>query len=265
MKKFLFLIFLLPFILNSAFANSYLSVVQLGAGLSGTTGINGFIGYANKKSDSFFIKRLGFRADFAKMPELGINPNVKLSDNSGTSIKIDNVKIDSWHFGGLFDIYPFGNTWFLGGLKLTAGYLFGNFNVSSVLKNSNDSLVQEFEIDGKKYKYDNINSRAKSQLSWNISGLYLGGGFDLGLFYGIKIFFDLGAVLVNNSPTLDLDIPTESLKYFNKTTNSWDSVNTPALKNALNDSKNKAIREINESLEKIKAFPVVKIGLLYRF
>ena len=54
------------------------------------------------------MKRLGFRVDFAKMPKTDINVNIRLGDD----VKIDNSNIDSWHFGGLLDIYPFGNTWF---------------------------------------------------------------------------------------------------------------------------------------------------------
>jgi len=267
MKKSLLPIFLILLsLVNSVFADSVLKGIQFGAGISGTTGINSFVGYSNKDSDSFLLKRLGFRLDFAKMPDTDINIDVKFSDNLGDIVKIGNSKVSSHHFGGFVDIYPFGNIWFLGGLKLTTGYLSGNFNSSSVLKNSNNTSIQEFVIDGNKYKYDTSDIFGKAQINWNFSGLYLGGGFDLGLFYGLKIFFDLGTVLVNSSPILDLDIPINgSLKYFDNGTNTWVSVNTPPLISILNNSKNKTIRKSNESLQKFKAFPVVKIGLMYRF
>ena len=142
--------------------------------------------------------------------------------------------------------------------------MFGNFNSNFIFKNSNSQSIQEFEISGEKYKYDGSNNM-KAEINWNLSGFYLGGGFDLGLFYGFKIFFDLGALLVNNPALLDLNIPTIGLKHFNVGTNSWDPVNTPLLIEELNNSKNKTIRETNESLDKIKLFPFVKIGLMYRF
>ena len=39
--------------------------LQLGVGVSATSGLNGFVGYANKNFDSFWLKRLGLRLNFA--------------------------------------------------------------------------------------------------------------------------------------------------------------------------------------------------------
>lgn len=39
--------------------------IQIGVGLSATSGLNGFVGYANKDFDSFWAKRFGVRFDFA--------------------------------------------------------------------------------------------------------------------------------------------------------------------------------------------------------
>ena len=41
--------------------------LQLGVGVSATSGLNGFVGYANKNFDSFWWKRLGFRLDLGLM------------------------------------------------------------------------------------------------------------------------------------------------------------------------------------------------------
>ena len=39
--------------------------LQIGLGISATGGMDGFVGYANKKFDSFWLKRLGLRLNFA--------------------------------------------------------------------------------------------------------------------------------------------------------------------------------------------------------
>ena len=44
--------------------SSFLHGVQFGLGISGSSGLNGFIGYANKDFDSFWAKRFGVRFDF---------------------------------------------------------------------------------------------------------------------------------------------------------------------------------------------------------
>ena len=47
-------------------ASAWADGVQFGLGVSASSGLNGFIGYANKDFESFWWKRLGIRFDFAR-------------------------------------------------------------------------------------------------------------------------------------------------------------------------------------------------------
>jgi len=102
--------------------------LQIGVGLSATSGLNGFVGYNNKHFDSFWLKRLGVRFDFATTAPLksaiksGIDSiigdeNLELGDE----LAINDISIKGHHFAALVDFYPFGDTWFLGGIRISGG------------------------------------------------------------------------------------------------------------------------------------------------
>lgn len=250
--------------------------LELGLGLSASSGVNGFVGYANKKFDSFWYKRLGVRLDFATTSPVKSTINSLIDKQMGDGIEIgDHLtitdgKIDSGHFALLFDVYPFGDTWFLGGWRVSAGYVIGGMNIKSMLTGGDDSLAQyagkEFEIWGTKYKYigsGDVHGTAKAK--WDYTGPYFGTGFDLGLFRGFKLFMDAGVVFTSKAAELSMDVPVEEvgLNYWNGS--AWTPVNTPALKNTLKENINKTLEDAQEKLNEYKFFPMVKVGFMYRF
>lgn len=86
--------------------------VQIGMGVSATSGLNGFIGYANKDFDSFWAKRFGVRLDFASTRPIksAINSGVDsfMGDDGidiGDNLTIKDGEIKSYHAAALLDFY----------------------------------------------------------------------------------------------------------------------------------------------------------------
>lgn len=162
---------------------------QLGLGVSVTSGINGFIGYANKNFDSFWWKRLGVRLDFATTApiESSINAtiNTAVDDNQdvGDSVAIKSVDVTAHHVGLLVDFYPFGNTWFLGGWRLTGGYMMGKFGIGADLSGTINDAPSEpvsFELNGSDYHYLGNTITGRATGTWKYSGPYMGTGLAVG-------------------------------------------------------------------------------------
>ena len=250
--------------------------LELGLGLSATSGLNGFVGYANKELDSFWWKRLGVRLDFAATKPVKSTIDSIIDKYMGDGIEvgdhltITDGTIDSEHFAFLVDIYPFGNTWFLGGWRISGGYVVGGMNVKSMLTGSDDSLAQfagkEFEIWGTQYRYvggGDVHGTAKAK--WDYTGPYFGTGFDLGLFRGFKLFMDAGVVFTSKAAELSMNVPVEGVGLEYKNGGSWQPVNTPALKNTLKENIDKTLADAQEKLDEYKFFPMVKVGFMYRF
>ena len=126
-------------------SNSFPTGLQLGVGVSATSGLNGFVGYVNKNFDSFWWKRLGVRFDFAStkpvrsqikslIKEYVGDEEIEVNDN----ITVLNPALKAKHVAAMVDIYPFGNTWFLGGWRLTGGYYVGDLQVSASMHATGD-------------------------------------------------------------------------------------------------------------------------------
>ncbi|MDR0319700.1 MAG: hypothetical protein LBH81_03090 [Rickettsiales bacterium] len=221
--------------------------MQFGLGLTVMPGHNWFIGYANKKFDSFWWKRIGGRLDIttpmtlnakatlhdtASGHELAPEANLWFYNYQFGSEKIDAVEIDGTkinlegvkaqlemrhqNFGALLDIYPFGDTWFLGGFRATAGYYTGSLELGAnaffpnhtptngfvqAIDNTNDEL--KFRVKG--------GSKFGANLNWKYNGPYLGAGFDLGILWGFKIYMDAGAVWTKPLKIKENDIDDRSL------------------------------------------------------
>ncbi len=248
--------------------SSLLHGVQLGVGVSATGGLNGFVGYANKDFDSFWAKRFGVRFDFAmtkpvkSLIDKGIDSVI--GDDGvdvGDSLTITDGKIDAQHFAALVDFYPFGNTWFLGGWRITGGYAFGNMDMSANIAGTFDgpSGRYEFELAGQKYAYTGNSVHGTADLDWKYRGPYLGTGFDIGLFAGLKIYVDAGVVFTNKSAELSLDVPTTNLQQFDGTT--WVAADVPELEVV----KEKVLADAQSDLNDLKFYPMVKLGFMYRF
>ena len=252
--------------------------VQLGIGMSASTGINGFVGYNNKNFDSFWWKRLGFRADFATMSPLKSKikssaksfigeDGVELDEDAG--LYISNFALDSHHAAALIDIYPFGDTWFLGGWRLTGGYVFGKTKLTADLTGKLDGAPEDeltFEFNGVEYKYTGNTVQGKAKVAWNFAGPYAGTGFDLGLFAGFKIYLDAGVVFTSKAAELDFDINPDNLQF--KQGGIWQPIQGNAqydrLVREFNENKDAELKDINDEFNKYKFYPMVKLGFMYR-
>ena len=243
--------------------------LQMGLGVSPTSGLNLFVGYNNKNFDSFWAKRFGVRLDFATYAPIKSKLNKEINDTVssdgfeiGDELKINNFALSAKHIGALVDFYPFGDTWFLGGLRLSGGYVFGNLKLDADIFAKNNGGKIEFELDGEKYYYDGNQMKGKAKANWKYSGPYLGTGFDLGLFAGFKMYFDAGVVFTDKTTDLDLNVPlTNDLK---------DALGQAVkgdvdLEQKFEDAKNATLKDARKELDDMKYFPLVKIGFMYRF
>ena len=255
-------------------AAKFPSGLEFGLGASVTSGINGFVGYANKNFESFWWKRLGARFDFATTSpiksEINSAINSAISNDGadvGDGVAIHNASLSANHFGALLDFYPFGDTWFMGGWRLTGGYMFGKLQLAADLTSRvegapTDSM--EFELNDVQYRYNGGSITGTADAKWKYSGPYLGTGFDIGLLWGVKVYMDAGVVFTNKTAKLNLNVPiTDRLQYWDGS--SWIAVDNDSLKATFNTNKELALRDANNELDKYKIFPMVKLGFMYRF
>lgn len=253
--------------------------LQLGLGVSPTSGLNGFVGYNNKNFDSFWWKRFGVRFDFATYSPIKKRLNKEINDYMGEdgieiddNLKVDNAKINAKHIGALIDFYPFGNTWFLGGLRLSGGYMTGDINLSADIKGTKKIGTIEFELGDRKYSYDGNEMKGTATAKWKYSGPYIGTGFDLGIFRGLKMYFDAGIVFTDAHAKVDLDVPLDSLTDItipgSPISNIVANSSNPAVQAAYNQyvqAKADALKEAQDEMDKLDYYPIVKIGVMYRF
>ena len=247
--------------------------LQFGLGVSGTTGLNGFVGYNNKKFDSFWWKRLGVRFDFGTMSPIKDDLNKRINESIGDEgieiddhLSIEDITMDSKHYGVMVDFYPFGDTWFLGGLRLTGGYMFGKMDLDSKLHGKNIGGGIEFELGDKTYHYDGTEMYGTANLDWKLNGPYIGTGFDLGLFYGFKIYMDTGVIFTNKAAQFDLNVPIDNLKdEFNNVVGDTTNPAYATVMAAYQDAKAEALRDAQKELDKYKYYPLIKMGFMYRF
>ena len=245
-------------------AYAYPTGTQFGVGFSATTGLNAFTGYVNKNAESFWGKRLGYRIDFAgtKIVRSGINSainhlvddrNIKIGD----SILVNGAEIEAKHFGGMLDFYPFGNTWFLGGWRLSGGYYGGKFDATAHVVGGDEN--GEFGLGHNRYRYADGAFHARAMADWKYDGPYVGTGFDLCLVAGFKIYFDAGVVFTRKVAKIGLDVPDGDLF-------KWDGANWALVDpDELEQDKQDVLRDAQREADKVKYFPIVKLGLMYRF
>lgn len=250
--------------------------IQFGAGVSVTSGVNAFVGYANKDFESFWWKRIGGRVDFGTSSPLKSTINSAISSavgdgqDIGDGLTITGGSLSAQHFGALIDIYPFGDTWFLGGIRFTGGYVTGKFNLSANLSGEVEAIPgepMEFELDGNLYRYNGNDFTGTASVKWKYSGPYLGTGFDLGMFWGIKMYMDAGVVFSSRDPHAGLNVPiNDKLQYSSNGGASWTAVEGNAsMVQQFEDARDNALADANQELDDIKMFPLVKLGLMYRF
>lgn len=242
--------------------------LQLGLGVSPTSGLNAFVGYNNKNFDSFWAKRFGIRFDFATYSPIKNKLNSSINDaigNEGVKVgdhlSIDGISINAKHYGAIVDFYPFGNTWFLGGLRISGGYIAGKLDVDAHIfgKNTGDGI--EFELDGKKYYYEGNTMHGTASADWKFKGPYLGTGFDLGLLWGFKIYMDAGVVFTGETANFDLNVPYTGLKDANG--NAVDDGGV--IQAQFEAAKDKTLADARKEVDKYPYYPLVKLGFMYRF
>ena len=246
--------------------------VQLGLGVSPTSGLNMFVGYNNKKFESFWWKRFGLRLDFATYAPIKSRLDDKINDSIGKegieidkNLKIGDVGLDGKHFGALVDFYPFGDTWFLGGWRISGGYMTGNLDLKAKITGKVNGDRIEFEIGDRKYMYEGKEMFGKAKINWKYSGPYLGTGFDLGILYGFKLYVDAGLVFVDDHAKAKLDVPVNAqLKDITDNPMVPEDM-TETLKDKLEVEKAKAVADAQKELDKVDYYPLVKIGFMYRF
>lgn len=248
--------------------SSFLHGLQIGVGLSATSGLNGFIGYANKDFDSFWAKRFGVRFDFATTSPIKSSINDLIDGvvddgvDIGDNLTISDLDLKATHYAAMLDFYPFGDTWFLGGWRLTGGYYMGELTATAALAGTIDALdagSYEFELGGHNFKYVGNSVHGSADLDWEYRGPYLGTGFDMGLFAGFKIYLDAGVVFTNRSAQLGLNVPVENLYM------DGAPVNSAELESAVNDIVDETLADAQSELDDFKFYPMVKLGFMYRF
>lgn len=250
--------------------------MQFGLGLSATSGMEGFVGYNNKKFDSFWWKRLGVRLGYAstKPVKSFINKTVDRYMGDGIDIgdhlTVTNGKITAKQMFAVIDFYPFGDTWFLGGLRLSGGYYKGDLNVTADLTAkvkgsvSDEYVGKEFQLGDIWYRYTGAgNAKGLATAKWDFSGPYAGLGFDLGLFSGLKIFFDAGVVFTDTAAKLNLEINDVAALQQSTDRTNWSPVNLNL--GAFEINKAQVLMDAQNKLDKYPYYPIVKLGLMYRF
>ena len=247
--------------------------IQLGVGISATGGLNGFVGYMNKSFDSFWAKRFGVRFDFATTRPMKSVFNDAIDSFAGgdgieinDSLTIDSVDVSAQHFAALLDFYPFGDTWLFGPWRISTGYYFGDMtasaNIASHIDNV-DSGYRDFELTDHRFRYlgDSVNGTAT--FDWDYRGPYLGTGFDFGFLGNFKIYLDAGVVITNRAAQVGLDVPVENLEVFQD--GQWKNVSDNGLQNVVNDAVAKTLADVQHKLDDFKFYPIVKLGVMYRF
>jgi hypothetical protein len=243
--------------------------LQFGVGASATSGFNAFVGYNNKKLDSFWAKRFGIRFDFASTSPIkeDLNKNINEEiDEKGVEVyddlHIDNFSLSANHYGAMVDFYPFGDTWFLGGWRVSGGYFMGKLDLDADIHGTKAGENIKFELNKRTYYYaDSDVMPAKASADWKYNGPYLGTGFDLGLIWGFKIFFDAGVVFTSNTATFDLDVPSaglldENLDPIIEGTAKYDQYVV---------DKNATLADARKEIDKYPYYPLVKMGFMFRF
>ena len=242
--------------------------LQLGVGVSATSGLNAFVGYNNKKFDSFWAKRFGIRFDFADYSLIKKKLDKEINEAIGDDgveikdiVKIDNFTMNAKHIGALIDFYPFGDTWFLGGWRISGGYFYGKLDLDADVHGKLKDGEIEFELNNHKYYYTGNEMRAKAMVDWKYNGPYVGTGFDWGLFWGFKMYFDAGIVFTGKTAHFDMNIPIDGLKnesgvVITENTQEYEQFNA---------DKEQTVKDAQHEIKDYPYYPLVKLGVMYRF
>lgn len=245
-------------------AHAFPDGISIGVGASMLGGINVLAGYRYMDSSSW-LGKFGARFDFSDTGPLksaidsAIDHIMSNGVDVGDGVKIDNGELDSSHYAMLVDFYPFNSGW-----RLTGGLMWGNLALDAAIKGEIAEIPSErfyFYINGDHYYYNGNSFRGDTSIDWKFYGPYLGTGFDIGLFCGVRLFMDIGAVVTNRPARLSLSIPHEQLYIYDMETATWSPVTVPKLDSDVASAQ----RDANRKLSDLRVYPVLKLGFLYRF
>lgn len=259
-------VLLVFFATSASFAKTdFSNGVQLGVGVSVTSGVNVVLGYHNPDYESYFLRRLGARIDFAATDPLksaidsAIDSYMRDGRDVGDGVKIDEGSLDAWHGALVMDYYPFARMW-----RVSAGYAWGAAKLDSAIFGEIERAPSQrfyFYLAGDHYYYNGNNFNGAANIDWNYHGPYFGTGFDFNIGCRFGLFMDFGVVLANRPAKLSLYIPQEQLYVYNKLTATWLPVTIPQLDADIA----RATRDANDKLSDWRVFPMIKLGFSYRF
>ena len=245
-------------------ANAFPDGINVGVGASMLGGINVVAGY-RYLDDMSLWGNFGVRFDLSDVAPLksaidsAIDHIMRDGVDIGGGVKIDEGKLDSSHYAVLVDFYPFDSGW-----RLTGGLMWGNMELDASIKGEIAAISSErfyFYINGDQYYYNGNRFQGSVEIDWDFYGPYLGSGFDVGLFCGVRLFMDVGVVVTNRPARLDLDIPHERLYIYDTETATWAPVTIPKLDSDVAAAKYDANRKLSD----FRVYPVLRLGFLYRF
>ena len=84
----------------------------------------------------------------------------------------------------------------------------------------------------------------------------------MGLFAGLKIYFDAGVVFTNRAAELGLDIPLDGLQVYKD--GNWTPV-SGTLVDEFYQVRDQALADAQDELDKLTFYPMIKLGFMYRF
>jgi hypothetical protein len=251
--------------------------LQFGINASATSGIGGFVGFANKNADGFWAKRFGIRFDFATMSPVSSAIDSALDNAAGDHLEISDgfmikdIKLKGKHIGAFVDFYPFGNVYVAGGWRVTGGYARGTLSASAPVTGENLSgSPLRFSLNDQDYRYTGGDVTASAGMAWTYRGPYLGTGFDIGIYRGFKLFLDAGVVFSSKAAQVNIDVPINALlQYQDPVSGTWKDVDaTTVLPNGktaqeiLDENIDLTLRDAQDDLNKYKLFPMIKLGFM---
>ncbi len=246
----------------------------LGGGLSATSGLNGFIGYGNMDSASWWGRHLRFRLDFASTKPIHSTFDSIIDSFIGDDgytiddITIQDVDIVAKHMSWLFDYYIFADSKYFCGWRVSGGYMKGLLKVDAELTGAVDGAPAGafgFKLFNTYYYYTGNTVRGTADIDWKYHGPYIGTGFDIGLFAGFNIFIDLGLVFTNRHAQADLNVPFQNLYQSTDGGKTWQNVQDENLEAYVEAERQRALADVQRDLDKLDFLPIIKIGFMYRF
>ncbi len=247
---------------------------SLGGGISAVSGLTGFIAYGAPDTSSWVWRRLRLRLDFGSTKPIhdvfDSMVDYFIGDDGYTidDITIKDVDITAKHMSWLLDFYPFADSKYFCGVRVSGGYMKGLLKIDAELTGAADGAPAGafgFKLGNTYYYYTGNTVHGTSDIDWKYRGPYVGLGFDLGVFRGFGIYIDAGVVFTNRTAHADLHIPFKNLYQSTDGGNTWQNVIDDNLEAIVERERLKALADVQHDLNKMDFLPVVKVGFMYHF